>query len=77
MAGSEVAAEERLELVQWWAEIFQIPCVAIGVATADETQALAAAGADFIGIVLPKRDQAAVSAHVKEITCTLAGAVKH
>jgi thiamine-phosphate pyrophosphorylase len=47
------ARARRDELVAWWGEIFQIPCVAFDVETADEAAALAAAGADFIGVMLP------------------------
>jgi thiamine-phosphate pyrophosphorylase len=42
----------RDELVAWWAEIFQVPCVALDAETADEAQALAEAGADFVGLRL-------------------------
>lgn len=44
------AVAERLELVAWWAEIFEVPCVAFDVASLDEARALAEAGADFIGV---------------------------
>lgn len=44
---------ERDELVAWWAEIFEVPCVALGVASVASTAALARAGADFIGLDLP------------------------
>lgn len=38
-------------LVAWWAEVFEVPCVALDVRDAAEATALAHAGADFIGIV--------------------------
>ncbi len=44
------AIEEQLELVAWWAEIFEVPCVAFDVASADAAAALARAGADFVAI---------------------------
>ena len=44
------AVAERLELVAWWAEIFEVPCVAFDVASPDEARALAEAGADFISV---------------------------
>lgn len=47
------ARMRRDELIAWWAEIFQVPCVAFDVETAEEAQVLAAAGADFIGVTLP------------------------
>lgn len=38
-----------LDLVGWWAELFEVPCV--GVASAlDEVSALAGAGADFVAV---------------------------
>jgi len=46
------ARTRRDELVAWWAEIFEVPCVAFDAETAREAEALALAGADFIGIRL-------------------------
>jgi len=43
----------RDELVAWWAEIFEAPCVALDVETPEEAEALARAGADFVGLRLP------------------------
>lgn len=38
-----------LDLVTWWAEVFEVPCV--GVASSlDEVEALAAGGADFVAL---------------------------
>lgn len=48
----EKARARRGELVAWWAEIFQVPCVAFDAETAEEARALAAAGADFVGVTL-------------------------
>lgn len=44
------AVDERLELIAWWAEIFEVPCVAFDVANPDEAHALAEAGADFVAV---------------------------
>jgi thiamine-phosphate pyrophosphorylase len=41
--------EETLERVDWWAEIFQTPCVGFAE-TLEGAQALAAAGADFVAL---------------------------
>lgn len=60
---------ERDELAAWWAEIFVVPCVALGVEAADEAAALAAAGVDFIGLTVP---QSATVADVEERVRTLA-----
>ena len=42
----------RDELIAWWGEIFEVPCVALDVETREEAEALSRAGADFIGIRL-------------------------
>lgn len=49
----ETAAERRLELCQWWSEIFQVPCVAFDVETAQDARALAETGVDFVAVHLP------------------------
>ena len=41
--------DERLDWVAWWAEIFQVPCVARAYALS-EVQSLAAAGAEFVAL---------------------------
>lgn len=46
------AKERRLDLIGWWAEIFEVPCVALDVENPDEAAQLADAGADFVGIAL-------------------------
>jgi len=38
-----------LERIEWWADLFEVPCVAYA-ATLDEVGPLAAAGADFVAI---------------------------
>ena len=55
-AGAEYVAfcgPQRGELVAWWAEIFEIPCVAFDVAGPDEAASAAADGADFVALALP------------------------
>jgi thiamine-phosphate pyrophosphorylase len=47
------ARVRRDELIAWWAEIFEAPCVALDVETPEEAEALARAGADFVGLRLP------------------------
>lgn len=37
-------------LIQWWAEIMEVPCVAIGGITVDNAQSLIDAGADFLAV---------------------------
>lgn len=46
------AVARRLDLVAWWAELFEMPCIAFDVATAEEAAGLAAAGADFVAVTL-------------------------
>lgn len=43
-------ADDGLDLAIWWAELFEIPVVALGVTEAETASALAAADADFISI---------------------------
>ena len=44
------AAERQLDLVSWWSEVFEIPCVALDVADVEQARRLSEAGADFIGV---------------------------
>ena len=46
----DTAIARRHDLVQWWAEIFEVPVVAFDVETAAEAAELATAGADFIAV---------------------------
>jgi thiamine-phosphate pyrophosphorylase len=46
----ETAVARRRELIAWWSEIFEVPCVALDVEHADAAVELASAGADFIGM---------------------------
>lgn len=48
------AEERRLELIDWWSEIFEVPCVAFDVTDLDDAAELADAGADFVAIDLPR-----------------------
>jgi len=47
------ARGRRDELIAWWAEIFEIPCVAFDVETPPEAEALCLACVDFVSIRLP------------------------
>jgi len=52
-AGADVIAfggdpSEVLDLVEWWAGLMEVPCIAAGAATAEQAAALARAGADFV-----------------------------
>lgn len=55
------------ELLSWWQELFEIPCVAIGGIQVAHAAALAAAGADFLAVssgvwAYPEGPRAAVAA---------------
>ncbi|HZF75957.1 MAG TPA: thiamine phosphate synthase [Acetobacteraceae bacterium] len=47
------ATEHRAEpeILEWWSELFEIPCVAIGGITAANCAPLVRAGADFLAVV--------------------------
>lgn len=44
------AEARRLDLVSWWADIFELPCVAMDVETPQTAAELAGADADFIAL---------------------------
>jgi thiamine-phosphate pyrophosphorylase len=48
-AGNRPDFDAVLEWVEWWSELFELPCVAYA-ARLDEIDALSAAGADFIAL---------------------------
>ena len=66
------ARTRRDELVAWWAEIFQVPCVAFDVETAQEADALAAAGVDFVAVTLPAGHSAAAA---RDLGAAIAAAI--
>ena len=47
----QAKATADLELLQWWSELFEVPCFAIGGITVDNCAPLVAAGADFLSVV--------------------------
>jgi len=48
----KTAFDRQLELIGWWAEIFEVPSVAMDVDDVGQAAALARAGADFICLTL-------------------------
>jgi thiamine-phosphate pyrophosphorylase len=40
----------EIEVLQWWAELMTVPCVAIGGITVENAPPLVAAGADFLAV---------------------------
>lgn len=60
----------ELEVLEWWSNLFEIPCVAIGGITPDNCGGLISAGADFLavsGAVWNGDEVAAVNAFVEAI----------
>ena len=53
------ALAEQLQRLDWWSEIFELPCIAFDLANHEEAHAAAQAGADFIAIALPDNVPAA------------------
>jgi thiamine-phosphate pyrophosphorylase len=51
-ADADAAAAQR-DLIDWWTEIFQIPCVAFDVAEVEAARALADTRPEFFGITVP------------------------
>ena len=49
---------EQVELLTWWSELFEIPCVALGATNPEEGARLADAGADFVGYAAASTEQA-------------------
>ncbi len=47
----EPPAMAELEVLEWWARIMEIPCVAIGGITPENCAPLVQAGADFVAVV--------------------------
>ena len=62
------AEERQCDLIAWWSEIFEIPCVAFDVADADQAKAVANTGADFVTVPVPaSMTPAGAAAAVKTI----------
>ena len=49
-ATKEPKTRTEPELLTWWSEIMEVPCVAIGGITVENAPALIAAGADFLAV---------------------------
>ena len=47
----EVVHKAEPEILEWWSEMFEIPCVAIGGITAANCAPLVRAGADFLAVI--------------------------
>jgi len=47
----EVKHRAEVEILEWWSEMFEVPCVAIGGITAANCAPLVRAGADFLAVI--------------------------
>jgi thiamine-phosphate pyrophosphorylase len=65
------ARARRDELVAWWGEIFEVPCVAFDVETPEEASHLARAGADFVAVRLGAEPPAAAAERLAAIAQAL------
>ena len=45
-----VTTPASLEIIEWWSQLFEIPCVAIGGITVENCGPVIAAGADFLAV---------------------------
>ena len=60
-----------VEHLEWWSQLFEIPCVAIGGITPDNCQPLVSAGADFLavsGALWSSDEEKAVKAFARAIS---------
>lgn len=56
------AVARRREMIAWWSDLFEIPCVALDVASPDTAAELATHGADFVACSLAGDDTPTTSA---------------
>ena len=60
------AADRQIDLISWWSEVFEIPCVALDVADVEHARRLADAGADFVSVTITAGNSASeASARVR------------
>ncbi|NOT70286.1 MAG: thiamine phosphate synthase [Hyphomicrobium sp.] len=67
------AEDRQRDLIGWWSEIFEIPCVAFDVTQPDHASALAGDGADFVTVTIsstlpPAEIRARIAAFADAIT---------
>jgi thiamine-phosphate pyrophosphorylase len=66
------ARERRHDLVSWWGEIFEVPCVALDVEEPTEAERLARAGANFVAVTAPGDSAATTRALLEKIGAAIA-----
>lgn len=52
----EKATERQRDLIAWWSELFEVPCVAFDIPESETAHALAVAGSDFITVRVTSSD---------------------
>ncbi len=68
----EKAAERQRDLIAWWSELFEIPCVAFNVPDSEAAHRLAEAGADFVCVAISSAEtEQDVAARVREFSQAL------
>lgn len=65
--GRRPPVDQVLERVDWWAQLFEPPCVAFA-GSADEAAALAEAGADFLALDATTLDEAGIRAFAARLS---------
>lgn len=71
------AEDRQLNLIDWWSEIFEVPCVAFDVASAEYASAIARQGADFIAVTVSANDSAdAIARTIKAFAAAAATPVE-
>jgi thiamine-phosphate pyrophosphorylase len=54
----EKAAQRQRDLIVWWSELFEVPCVAFDVPDSIAAHGLAVVGADFVSVSVTSSDTA-------------------
>ena len=77
-SSGEGVPEDQFERVAWWGQVFEVPCVALGIDDAAAAARLAAEGADFIGWRLAAgQSPADVAAGLQAVTAALGARSVH
>lgn len=72
---TDPGSDAQSDLVAWWAELFEIPCVALDVDTPERALRLTRAGADFVGLrCRPENGASDLSQYLLSCARQLAGA---
>ncbi|MEZ5923741.1 MAG: thiamine phosphate synthase [Hyphomicrobiaceae bacterium] len=69
--GPDDARDRVAELAIWWAPLFEVPVVAMGIESAAEADRLAAAGVDFLGVAVSGLPKDAQTQHVARLAAAI------